>query len=494
MGVMDIFNKDKYNLPKNKANESLSPSQNLSENNTLFGQTMLGNQILRQNQGGQQGANFQLLYVTTASATNAGRIVDMSVLSRNSTVMSCVNIIARALAQCSLSVVYEQDDGTFVNAIQSDKAGPRDKNKAKQVLNLLKTPNNFQSQYEFWYQWVMWYMLAGEVFTLLYRKDQKDPNQTPIELYNLDSTLITVQASPARYPTFRVSTPTYGFNKDEPLAAYQVIHVTEAAWQGSAGFNKGILATELVALDTDIDLYANYVMQNGAKPSGIFSTTQVIPDTKFKEIAARLKEAWSSMTGSRPSDLSKPGQGMLLDQGMTYTPVHMLTLQDAEASKLKDQTTKRICALFGVPAQLLGLEMGKYNNTQTLLDEFYKTTMYPIIINIEQKFKMGLLKGYPNLSIRFDTKDFLKGAPLDQMNFVNAGVAGGILTPNEAREYLNMANVDGGDQIGAVNTQALSADNIPVNTKTAKIIPGTSPQDTGGGGGNQTKKMNIGKI
>ena len=106
---------------------------------------------------------------------------------------------------------------------------------------------------------------------------------------------------------------------------------------------------------------------------------------------------------------------------------------------------------------------------------------------------MGLLKGYPNLSIRFDTKDFLKGAPLDQMNFVNAGVAGVILTPNEAREYLNMANVDGGDQIGAVNTQALSADNIPINTKTAKIIPGTSPTDTGGGGGNQTKKMNIGK-
>ena len=139
MGAMDIFNKDKYNLPKNKANESLSPSQNLSENNTLFGQTMLGNQILRQNQGGQQGANFQLLYITTASATNAGRIVDMSVLSRNNTVMSCVNIIARALAQCSLSVVYEQDDGTFVNAIQSDKAGPRDKNKAKQVLNLLKS-------------------------------------------------------------------------------------------------------------------------------------------------------------------------------------------------------------------------------------------------------------------------------------------------------------------------------------------------------------------
>jgi hypothetical protein len=40
-------------------------------------------------------------------------------------------------------------------------------------------------------------------------------------------------------------------------------------------------------------------MLNGAKPSGMFVTDQVIPDAKFKEIAARLKEAWTSLTGSR---------------------------------------------------------------------------------------------------------------------------------------------------------------------------------------------------
>ena len=174
----------------------------------------------------------------------------------------------------------------------------------------------------------------------------------------------------------------------------------------------------------------------------------------------------------------------------------MLTLQDADAAKLKEQTTKRICALFGVPAQLLGLDVGKYNNTQTLLDEFYKTTMYPMIINIEQKFKKGLLNGYPNLSIRFDTKDFLKGAALDQMNFVTAGVAAGIFTPNEAREYLNMCKVDGGDELPSLDAANISKTNVPISGKpTAKIdpIPGSSPQDTGGGGGNQRSKMNIGK-
>jgi HK97 family phage portal protein len=465
------------------------------ESNTLFGQTQLGNQIVRQTPKTQQGSNFQLLYVTTSSTTNAGRIVDMSVLSRNSTIMSCVGVIARSLAQCSVSIMYKLDDGTFEDVLRSDKAGVRDKAKAKQVLNLLQEPNNFQSQYEFWYQWVLWNELAGETFTLLFRKDQQDSMQTPIEMYNLDATLITVQMTELRYPMYRLSTPSYGFNKDEPLLAHQVIHVTEAPWQGSAGFNKGILATELVGLDTDIDLYANYIMQNGAKPSGMFVTDQVIPDAKFKEIAARLKEAWSSMTGSRPTDTSKPGQSIMLDQGMKYEALKPLTLQDADCAKLKDQTTKRICALFGVPAQLLGLEMGKYNNTQTLLDEFYKTKMYPMIINIEQKFKQSLLRGYPNLYIRFDTKDFLKGASLDQMNFVTAGVSAGIFTPNEAREYLNMCKVEGGDDLPAIDPMNISKTNVPIGGKGAKIDPiaGSSPQDTGGGGGNQTRKMNIGK-
>ena len=465
MGILDIF-KGKKELQK--------------ESNTLFGQTQLGNNVIYQGSGGKQTVSQQLLYVTTSSTTAAGRTVDMSVLSRNSTIMSCVGVKARALAQLPIKIMYKADDGTFVNALESNKIGTRDKAKAKQVLNLLNTPNNFESQYEFWYQWSMWQDLAGETFTLWWRKDQADSVATPLEMYNLDATLITCQITPARYPAYRLSTPSYGFNKDELLAAHQVMHIKEAAWQGAAGFNKGILATELVALDQDIDLYSNFIMQNGAKPTGMFVTDQVIPDAKYKEIAARLKEAWSSMTGSKSSDLSKPGQGMLLDQGMKYQPLQMLTLQDADCARLKDQTTKRICALFGVPPQMLGVSEGKFNNTQTLLDEFYKTTMYPMVINIEQGLNRHLLKGYPSLCIRFDTKDFLKGAPLDQMNFVNAGVSGGIMTPNEAREYLNMPKMEGEDDLTS-------------KSDVADPLSGSSPQDTGGNGGNQKRKMNIGK-
>lgn len=464
MGILDIFK------GKKQANES----------NSMFGQTALGNNIVYQGDNKNPTVNTQILYVTTASTTNAGRPVDMSMLARNSTIMSCVAIKARALAQLPIKVMYETEDGQYLDAVKNEKVGDRDKAKAKQVLRLLNKPNNFQSKYEFWYQWLMWYELSGEAFTLWWRKDQESTTQTPLEMYILDSTLIAVTITPTRYPSYRLSTPSYGFSKDQPLQAHQVMHCKEMAWQGSAGFNKGVLMAELCGLDQDIDLYANYVMQNGAKPSGMFTTDTVIPDGKYKEIAARLKEAWSNMVGSRQSDPSKPGQGMLLDQGMKYEPLKMLTLQDADAAALKLQTMRRICGLFGVPPSMLGIHDGKFNNTQTAMDEFYKSAMYPVIVNVQEKLTDHLFPGYSSLCIQFDTKDFLKGAPLDQMNFVTAGVTNGIMTPNEAREYMGMANKEGADEL--VKTD-----------KPAEPVAGSSKQDTGGGGGNQTNKMNIGK-
>ena len=463
MAILDVFKRN------NKTVES----------NSLFGQSALGNNVIYTGNNQNPNTHTQILYVTTGSTNSAGRPVDMSLLTRNSTIMSCVSVKSRALSQLPIKIVCKAEDGTYIDAVKSSDVGARDKAKAKQVANLLANPNHFQSTYEFWYQWMMWYELAGESFTLWWRKDQNSPTETPLEMYLLDSTLIAVTITPARYPSYRLSTPAYGFNKNEPLNSHQVMHIKEMPWQGSAGFNKGILAAELVSLDQDIDLYANYVMQNGAKPSGMFTTDSVIPDAKYKEISARLKEAWSSMVGSRQTDPSKPGQGMLLDQGMKYTPLEMLTLQDTDASNLKAQTMKRICSLFGVPHQMIGIGEGKYNNTQTLLDEFYKSTMYPTLVNIQQKLKQNLFVGYPNLAIEFETANFLKGAPLDQMNYSTAGVNAGIMTPNEARQYMNMSQMDG-------------ADKLKEDTKAIEPVPGTSPQDTGGGGGNQTKKMNIG--
>lgn len=451
MGIFDRFRKKTQQL----------------ESNSLFGNTVLGNNVMLRGKGQGYGSN-QLLYVTTSAVNEAGRSLDITTLARNSTVMACVGTKARALAQLPVKIMSRQADGTLVDTQTEPGVPEREKNRAKSILNLLAQPNNFQSQYEFWYQFTMWHELAGETFVLLWRKNEADPQQVPLEVYVLDSTMIVPRISETRYPFYTLTSSSYGFNKDEPLQYFQVMHVKSEPWQGSSSFNR-LQAVELISLDQDIDLYSNFIMLNGAKPSGLFRTEQVIPDSKFKEIAARLKEAWTNMLNSQPSDLSKPGQSMLLDQGMMYESIKPLTLQDVDARELKKQTMARIAGLFGVPPAMIGVGESKFNNTQTMLDEFYKSTMMPFITNIEQKLKTSLLGGYPNLYVQFQTQDFLKGAPLDQMNYVVAGVKNGILTPNEARDYLGLDSVDDGDSLLAANG-------------VDKPIPGSSPQDTGGGG------------
>jgi phage portal protein BeeE len=133
MGILDVFTR------KEKVSK---------EANTLFGQTALGNNIVYQGNNKNATVNTQILYVTTGSTTNAGRPVDTSMLTRNSTVMSCVGVKARAISQLPIKIMALAENGSYVNALTDPSVGTRDKVKAKQVYSLLTTPNNFQSQYE----------------------------------------------------------------------------------------------------------------------------------------------------------------------------------------------------------------------------------------------------------------------------------------------------------------------------------------------------------
>jgi hypothetical protein len=85
------------------------------------------------------------------------------------------------------------------------------------------------------------------------------------------------------------------------------------------------------------------------------------------------------------------------------------------------------------------------------------------------------------LCVQFDTANFLKGAPLDQMNYVKAGVEAGILD-----SLMKRVNI-----WAKLKWKVL--DELKQDTKVTDPIAGSSPQDTGGGGGNQRNKLNIGK-
>ena len=459
------------------------------EANTLFGNTTLGNDIVRVSGGSTSSS--QQLYVTVSGTTNAGRTLSLTEASRNATVKTCLDFRARTFAQLPVKVMCELDNGRKVDALTHPEVSAREKAKAKSVLGLLNDPNNFQSRFEFGWQLGAWTCLTGEGFVLWWRKNQESSTETPIEMYVMDSTLMTATINSTRYPIYKVSSPTSAYFSESGMArigvkdsqdfqTHQITHIKEQPWQGSAGFNKVTQAVELIALDQDIDIYSNFVMKNGAKITGVFKTDQIIPDEIFKQVEQRLKNQLADMANANPSNPSQAGTSLLLDQGADFSQLQMMKITDADLVALKEMTTRRICALFGIPPAMLGLAGGSgttFNNTQALMDEYYKSTLYPFLMNVEEKYTKSLLGGYNRLCIHFDTSTLLKGSVKDQADLAIALTKAGIWTVNEARCYLGDAEAE---------DEHADKLHIPINGTSGAPepkIPGMSPQDTGGGGG-----------
>ena len=93
----------------------------------------------------------------------------------------------------------------------------------------------------------MWFDVLGETFTVWYRsKNQDDPTEMPSEMYVLASELIAAGIDERRYPVYRLSSPAYYWSKDQQFKYWQIMHVKEQPWHGHSGFNKSMLAAELI--------------------------------------------------------------------------------------------------------------------------------------------------------------------------------------------------------------------------------------------------------
>ena len=465
--------------------------KNTKELNQVFSNPALGNLVLRLPPGGPKGSGQgdygAYLYPSLAGVTQSGIVVSIDTLTRNSTVATCLQTIARSIAQCPIYIGYKEDDGSLTHATRNPNIGERDATRAKALESLLSRPNQFQTPYELIFQLINWTELTGEGFLLLYRNLKEagdlggDPATVPQEIYVLDSSLITTTINEFRYPSYRLSSPAFGYSKDATLPYYSVVHMSDFPWQGQSGWTKGTLAAELVSIDHNLDVYANWVLRNAPKVAAVLTSPEVIQDTRYAELKKRLKNSFANLMG-RQTDESQPGEVMMLDGGLTLQQMQMMKLTDADIFNLKSQTMKRVCSLFGVPAALVTGE-ATYNNSSVLIQEFYKNKISPTIKNLEQKLTQSLLRGYPNLCVKFDCREFLTGDQTAMMNLSVAGVKNGIWTPNEARRFMNMPDYDGDEKTEAdklrFNGQLPSAND---NKPEEPAIAGSSPTDTGGGG------------
>ena len=165
----------------------------------------------------------------------------------------------------------------------------------------------------------------------------------------------------------------------------------------------------------------------------------------------------------------------MLQGGVELKEINPIKPSDAEMSALKTRTSAQITAAFGVPAALIELSNGtaNYNNVSQRYAGFYRDTIGPISINIQEKLTraFGLP---PTVEITLDSTELLKGDCQTQVNVATSGFRNGYWTLNEARDYVGLT-LD--EEMGDNYLHELGA--MPTNTTGTTGDEGVDNEESG---------------
>lgn len=136
--------------------------------------------------------------------------------------------------------------------------------------------------------------------------------------------------------------------------------------------------------------------------------------------------------------------------GMTLTPLN-LKLADSQFLEVKQYSALQIASAFGVkPYQVGDYTKASYASAEAQQLSFLVDTLLFIVKQYEEEIGYKLLDDVEEASgyhAKFNTGVILRADQQTQINTLSAAVSNFLMTPNEAREKLDLPAKDGGDQL-----------------------------------------------
>ena len=180
--------------------------------------------------------------------------------------------------------------------------------------------------------------------------------------------------------------------------------------------------------------------ENGLTASMVMQYTSDIDETRVKQLQKKFAD---KLTGPQAA-----GKVIPIPIGLQLTPLNA-KLTDSQFYELKKYSALQIAAAFGIkPNQINDYDKSSYSNSEQqqlsfLVDTMqYRLKLYEEEINAKLLLKQQQLDGY---YFKFNEKAILRTDSKTQMDMLASGVQNGIYMPNEAREYLEMPDAEGGD-------------------------------------------------
>ena len=182
------------------------------------------------------------------------------------------------------------------------------------------------------------------------------------------------------------------------------------------------------------------VMANVASPSIYMHTEKPLTP----EVAQRLKERFQS--GFSGSQL---GKALVLDNGMQLDTIMIPNLLNLQLSELKRNVVLDVARAYGVPASFVGENQDINRSTSDAeRRQWLQSSLSGLYALLSDAVGSKLLSNGERANgvfIGIDTSDALRGSGQELAQFISSVMLSGTVTPNEARSWLGLLPISGGD-------------------------------------------------
>lgn len=394
------------------------------------------------------------------------------------TYFACLKVLSESIGKLPLKVQqYTPDQG-----IRIAREHPW-----YRCLN--ERPNRHMTASVFWAAMELCRNHHGNAYAII---DTRNPRRP--QLWPVDPTTVRVYYDNARLVKdvpdvyYQISAPTGQITLGSEEVLHFKSHHTE---DGLVGVSVREQLRATISGNIKAQSMLNKMYDSGMTAKAVLQYTGSINDESVKRLVAGVTSYATSSTATDTSASPASGKANIipLPVGFSLTPLNM-KLADSQFLEVKQYSALQIASAFGVkPYQVGDYTKSSYASAEAQQLSFLVDTLLYIVKQYEEEIGYKLLTDSEEAAgyhVKFNTGVILRADQQTQISTLQTAVSGFLMTPNEAREKLDLPAKDGGDQligngstipITAVGAQWEQEPNLDTGTTEAPDTTGADGDD-----------------
>ncbi len=357
--------------------------------------------------------------------------VDGEALSE-ATYFACLKVLSESIGKLPLKIQqYTAEHGIRVAR----------ENIYYRMLN--ERPNRFMTASVFWGMMEMYRNHFGNGYAWI---DTRDISRPQLWLMNPEAVRVVYdnacKLSDAPDVYYRYSTSA----GEVVLGSEEVIHVkSHHTVDGLVGVSVREQLASTIQGNIKAQKLVNKMYESGMTAKSVLQYTGDLSDENVKTLVKGIEAYAKGEMKERGIENVVP-----IPLGFSLTPLNV-KLADSQFIEIKQYSALQIASAFGVkPYQVGDYTKSSYASAEAQQLSFLVDTLLYIVKQYEEEIGYKLLSDEQEADgyhAKFNTGVILRADQQTQINTLSAAVSNFLMTPNEARERLDLPSKEGGDQL-----------------------------------------------